>query len=122
MRNFNFQEPEKKVPNLTLSTTDTGAGSYAYSVTQTSKIITSSGERVHSTTSNKVCNLIRYLIRYKIDSEKPRGDEPIKYVCMYVCMFSFIKKSQFSDNVALKIDFKTMVHSFQPSSHENQED
>ena len=37
-------------------------------------------------------------------------------------MFSFIKKSQFSDNVALKIDFKTMVHSFQPSSHENQED
>ncbi|CAH3193490.1 unnamed protein product, partial [Porites evermanni] len=48
-----INDPEKKVPNLTLSTTDTGAGSYAYSVTQTRKIITSSGERVHSTTSNK---------------------------------------------------------------------
>lgn len=58
MRNFNFQEPEKKVPNLTLSTTDTGEGSYAYSVTQTSKIIKSSGEGVHSTTSNKVCFLL----------------------------------------------------------------
>ena len=24
---------------------------------------------------------------HTFDSEKPRGDEPIKYVCMYVCMY-----------------------------------
>ena len=28
---------------------------------------------------------------YTIDSEKPRGDEPIKYVCMYVHVRKILK-------------------------------
>ena len=39
---------------------------------------------------------------YTIDSEKPRGDEPIKYVCMYVCMLLFLRMIDLTEHFLVK--------------------